>query len=106
MVRIAAILFAVSLIFCVPALAAEERYDIKIRKQFNLPVSWFACNTTADCAMIPLPCLASLAVGASHDIEAQKRICDLRSCTEGCDSSMKDNTYAACEEGQCVTKMR
>lgn len=97
-----------TLLLCIytPAFAAEESYDSKVRKQFELPASWFACNTVDDCTMLKLPCLASIAVTKGKDSSVLKMICEARSCTEECQASMEDTSYAVCEAGQCVTRLR
>ena len=97
------------LLFAASAHAGEAAYDFTtydgtMRKAARLQPEWFACQTTADCALLSIPCMASLAVSAAHKNEAQAAIDKKFNPSFGCDATMIDNSFAICEKGQCLTR--
>ena len=99
------ILLLVLFIFVLYPLARpyESPYDIQTRKEFNMHPEWFACNVTADCTLVAVPCMASLAVSVKFKIAAQNAIDQKLGSFHGCDGSMVDYSKAVCDKRQCVT---
>jgi len=90
--------------FSFSTVAAESDFDIKVRKETKMPSEWFTCKSSVDCGLAYTPCGPSLAVNMNHKTKAQGAICKTWNCQVGCDGSAIDNSYAVCDEGQCVTK--
>lgn len=97
--------FALSLLIAAFAPMAQahhlEDYDARIRAEANLPVSWFACETNDDCALVSVPCQSGLSVSASHAEEAQDR---LNHVYFFCLGSAVEDTAASCEARRCLTE--
>lgn len=78
-----------------------DEYDARIRAEAKLPAQWFTCKSSKDCALVSVPCQSDLAVNASHVDEAREALIKEYPFCLG--TSLND-TQAACEEHQCVTK--
>lgn len=78
-----------------------DDYDAHIRKEANLPSGWFSCRTSKDCGLVPVPCRSGLAVNGQHLDEARAAVV---SAYPLCLGSALDDTEAACDRGQCVTR--
>ena len=101
--KVILLLLATSLSIGQSAFASEAAYDIKLRKEFKMPPEWFSCKMTSDCGLVPVPCMASLAVSIKYINVAQNAIEKKLGPFRGCDASMRDNSTAACDNGQCMT---
>jgi hypothetical protein len=77
-----------------------DNYDERIRATAELPSDWFACNSSADCALVSVPCQSDLAVNASHADETRASLVRAFSFCLG--SSLHDSE-SACHERQCAT---
>jgi hypothetical protein len=101
--KISISLLLVSVLACQAAFAGESDYDLKIRKAAGMPPEWFTCKVAGDCGVVPVPCALSLAVNGNHLSDAQNAIMKIFP-NSGCNASMLDNSFAVCDEGQCVTR--
>jgi hypothetical protein len=91
---------------CVPARADTDpgRYDRTIRKEAHMDDGWFDCETDKDCTVAHIPCQAGIAVAKKFKSAAEGAVCRIENCYQGCDGTTIDNSSAACEEGECVTR--
>lgn len=78
-----------------------DDFDRHIREEASLPAGWFACRAEQDCALVQVPCRSRLAVNGSHVDDAREA---LISAYPFCLGSDLEDTEAACEKGQCVTR--
>jgi hypothetical protein len=78
-----------------------EDYDAHIRAEAKLPDEWFSCKKKDDCTLVSVPCRSGLAVNSVHMGEAREA---LITAFPFCLGQSIDDTEAACEHGQCVTK--
>ena len=97
------LLLTTSLLFGQLAFADESKYDIQMRKEFNMPPEWFTCKVTRDCGLVSIPCMASLSVSFKYKNAAQGAILKKFGPFMGCDASMIDISSPLCSNGQCVT---
>gem|GEM_PF-6074138 len=109
------LLFSVLLIGCValPVLALAQdlqatpatSYDQQERESAEMPAEWFACKKRADCGLVSVPCMPSLAVRADKKELAQAAICKAHgdNCPASCDASILDVSKAECRKGECIT---
>lgn len=81
------------------------QFDARERKAASMPSEWFLCAHTAECGLVSVPCLPSLAVRADKISEAQAAICQSHddNCPPACDASVQDTSSALCNHGQCST---
>lgn len=97
-----ALLFLTLFLAPLSALAHHlDDYDAHIRQEAKLPTAWFSCHASKDCDLVPVPCRSGLAVNSRHIDEARAALVD---AYPFCLGSALDDTEAACEEGQCVTR--
>ena len=78
-----------------------DDYDARVREEARLPAGWFSCRTAKDCDLVSVPCRSGLAINGSHADEARKALVETYPF---CLGSSLDDTEAACEKGQCVTR--
>jgi hypothetical protein len=94
--------FAASAMFVGKAMAHHlDDYDARIRKEADLPASWFACKTDDSCVLVSVPCQSGLAVTADHGAEAQEV---LNEKYFFCLGSAADDTVASCVAHRCATE--
>jgi hypothetical protein len=91
-------------LFISSASAEPSAYDVRLRKDLNLPATWFACRTSSDCGLAAVPCGTSLAAGKAHVSDAEQAICGSRSgcISMACLKSSPDVSVPACDQDQCV----
>jgi hypothetical protein len=97
------ILIVVSLLAFIGDAAAHhlDNYDARIRAEAQLFAEWFSCKSKNDCALVSVPCRSGLAVNSAHVDDAKEAL--IRTFPF-CLGTSLDDTEAACERRQCVTK--
>jgi hypothetical protein len=78
-----------------------DDYDAQIRAEAKLPADWFSCKKNGDCTLVSVPCRSGLAVNSNHHDEAREA---LIKAIPFCLGQSIDDTTAACEHNECVTK--
>ncbi len=96
-------LLTISFLLAQLAFAGESGYDKQMRREFPMPPEWFSCQATGDCALVSIPCMASLSVSAKDKESAQSFINKQLGPAPACTSAMPDFSSAICDNGQCVT---
>lgn len=78
-----------------------DDYDARVRAEANLPADWFSCRVTKDCDLVSVPCRSGLAINKQYvDVARDALIQAIPFCL----GSSLDDTEAACEKNQCVTR--
>ncbi len=98
--------FLLLLLALAPSAASAHHlddFDAHVREEAGLPAEWFACRTARDCGLVQVPCRARLAINESH-VDAARAA--LINAYPFCLGSDLDDTEAACEKGQCVSRGR
>src|SRR5258708_6459773 len=105
-------LFIVIFLIGLPALAKQNGNDQEQQlthiQSFadKMPKDWFSCSASKDCGLVWYNCMAeAFATNELHLKDAQGVICQTELCSWLKCPNASGRYYAACEDGQCRTKV-